>query len=105
MEKPDVIVYISTNCKACEEVIEFLQEWTIMYQTKNVNENPSNMKELQSFGVFGTPTIFIAGKEEPILGFQKNKLKYCLGIINKEITHYSSLFDGYIEEKNNDHRF
>lgn len=95
MKQPKVLVYISNDSKECEKVIRFLQEWDITYQIKNVNEQRGNMKELQKLGIYGTPAIFVDGEKEPILGFQKNKLKYKLGLIDKSISYYSSLFDGY----------
>ncbi|SIT08298.1 Glutaredoxin [Virgibacillus pantothenticus] len=105
MKEPKVLVYISNNSKECENVIQFLQEWHITYQTKNVNEQRANMKELQNLGIYGTPAIFVEGEKEPILGFQKNKLKYYLGLADKSMTYYSSLFDGYEHKSDNNHRF
>ncbi|GAA0447393.1 MAG: glutaredoxin domain-containing protein [Bacillota bacterium] len=95
MEESDVLVYISSDCKECENLLKHLKEWDISFRTKNVNENSNYMKELQEKGIYGTPATFIKEESEPILGFQKNKIKYRLGLENKGISHYSSLFEGY----------
>ncbi|MFU0789229.1 glutaredoxin family protein [Virgibacillus proomii] len=94
MEEPEVLVYISDYNKECERVIQNLKKWKIPYEIKNINDI-NHMKELQDKGIYGTPAIFIKGVKEPILGFQKNKIKYSLGLLDNHISYYSSFFDGY----------
>lgn len=81
MREKDVTVYISNNCSQCDKLIAQLEEWNITFNTKNVNENHENMEQLQGRGVFGTPATFI--DNQLILGFQLNKIKNVLGLVNR----------------------
>ncbi|CDQ40922.1 MULTISPECIES: glutaredoxin domain-containing protein [Virgibacillus] len=95
MADPEVVVFVSNDNAECEKLLEHLRDWNVTYVTKNVNTDSGHMKELQENGIYGTPAMFINGEKEPILGFQKNKIKYRLGLANTDVSHYSSLFEGY----------
>lgn len=71
----DAVVYISENCKECNDLLRQLKEWNVSYDIINVTKEENKMKDLQSMNIYGTPAIFISGYRQPILGFQKNKLE------------------------------
>lgn len=76
----EVTIYISDQSPQCKNLLEQMDEWGVLYHTKNVSENKDYLNELQSEGVYGTPTLFIEGEHKPILGFQKNKIRHILGL-------------------------
>ncbi|MEN1968342.1 glutaredoxin domain-containing protein [Lentibacillus sp. N15] len=78
MNQNNVLVYINNNSKQRLDVLDQLDKWQIDYQTKNIAENPKYLEELQAEGIYGTPVTFING--QPILGFQKDKMKLELGL-------------------------
>ncbi|MEW9677265.1 glutaredoxin domain-containing protein [Lentibacillus sp. L22] len=77
MSTKHVMVYINNSNKR-SKLLDQLDEWKIDYQTRNVTEHPEYLKELQEKGIYGTPVTFING--DPILGFQKEKMKDRLGL-------------------------
>ncbi|PAV30699.1 NrdH-redoxin [Virgibacillus profundi] len=85
MSERSVIIYISESNSQCKKLIDQMDKWEIPYKTKNVTENNKYMKDLQQQGIFGTPATFIESEQDPILGFQKNKIKYALGIENYKL--------------------
>lgn len=86
-----VVVYVSEVNEPSKKVIELLNEYKITFDMKNVTVDKTYLQELQTKGIYGTPATEIDG--EFILGYQKNKLKYALGL--DDVSHYSSLFDGF----------
>ncbi|MGM8212466.1 glutaredoxin family protein [Virgibacillus sp. W0430] len=82
MADKEVTVYISDNCKECEALIKQLEEWDIAYNKINVTKEQKKMDRLQSMDIYGTPALFVKGRKLPVLGFQKNKLKDVLNIMN-----------------------
>lgn len=78
MKEKNVVVYISDNSSHCEKLLKQLDKWDISYETKNVTENRSYMKELQKKGIYGTPATFIEDRSNAILGCQENKIKEAL---------------------------
>ncbi len=78
MGNSNVVVYTSRDCSYCEKVLDKLTEWDVEYEERNVSEDRSHFRELQSMSVYGTPATFING--EKILGYQERKLKQSLGI-------------------------
>ncbi|BAC12560.1 hypothetical protein [Oceanobacillus iheyensis HTE831] len=86
-----VVVYVSEVNEPSKKVIELLNEYKITFEMKNVTVDKTYLQELQTKGIYGTPATEIDG--EFILGYQKNKLKYALGL--DDVSHYSSLFDGF----------
>ncbi|WP_337017123.1 glutaredoxin family protein [Oceanobacillus massiliensis] len=93
MSNAQVIIYVSDNSPQSEKVVKLIEENNMPYTIRNVSQNSDYMKELQSKEIYGTPATFI-NDQQPILGYQKNKIKYALGI-DDNISHYSSLFDGF----------
>ncbi|WP_249872710.1 glutaredoxin family protein [Oceanobacillus saliphilus] len=93
MGDSQVTIYVSENEGEAHKVIRLLEEHNIPYIEKNVTKNENYMKELHSIEIYGTPATFI-DDEQVILGYQKNKIKYALGLDNNA-SHYTSLFDGF----------
>lgn len=93
MKQSNVVVYISDHNFKSKEVLDLLDEYSVSYNKKNVSDNGKYMKELHEMGIYGTPAMFVKG-HPVILGYQKNKIKYALGIDQKS-SHYSSHFDGF----------
>lgn len=80
MSDKNVVIYISENNSQCKKLMDEMDNWDVSYDTKNVTKNTDYMKELQEQGIYGTPATFIEDTKEVILGFQKSKLKYALGV-------------------------
>ncbi|WP_173917773.1 glutaredoxin family protein [Halobacillus sp. Marseille-Q1614] len=78
MSQHKVIVYTSNQCSQCEKVIKKLSEWNIDFEERNISDDRTYFKELQSQNVYGTPATFI--NDEKVLGYQERKLKRTLGI-------------------------
>lgn len=93
MGNSNVTIYISDNNVQSNKVIKLMSDNNIPYKIKNVTANTEHMKELQAEDIYGTPATYI-NNEEVILGYQKNKIKYALGI-DDNASHYSSLFEGF----------
>lgn len=94
MSENHVTIYISDGNMQCEKLIKQLDEWNVSYAIKNVSHNRDYMKGLQDIGIFGTPATFV-GDQPAILGFQKNNIKYALGLGNN--SYYSPFYEGYGE--------
>lgn len=75
-----VIIYVSKNCPTSEKLMAHLNQYQILFETKNVTENYQYLRELQEMGIFGTPITHFVDQNQIILGFQKNKLNDVLGI-------------------------
>ena len=75
-----VILYSSTGCPRCLQVKEQLKEWGVSYEERNISDNQDYFKQLQERKIFGTPATFINNK--PILGFQPEKLRAALGVVD-----------------------
>jgi len=80
MTDTKAIIYISDECYSCQKLMEKMDQWEVNYKTKNITSNNANKKELQEHGIYGTPATFIKARQEPILGYQINKIKHALGI-------------------------
>ncbi|WP_077624157.1 glutaredoxin family protein [Sediminibacillus massiliensis] len=78
MTRQSVVVYVSENCRQCDQLLSHLDKWEVDYIEKNVTNNKEHIKELQEHKVYGTPAVFI--QDQKILGFQKSKIKKALGI-------------------------
>jgi len=77
----EVIIYVSDNSTECRRLINQLNDWNIIYHTKNISEDKEHLHQLQENGIFSTPATFVG--DTAILGFQKNKLKQTLGLDNQ----------------------
>ncbi|MHA6253023.1 glutaredoxin family protein [Oceanobacillus sp. CAU 1775] len=73
-DRQHVVVYISKDNQHCKKVIQLFENENVSYQVKNVTDNSDYMRELQQDGIYGTPAIYIKGKKQTILGFQKQKI-------------------------------
>ncbi|MRH43640.1 glutaredoxin family protein [Aquibacillus halophilus] len=91
MTNHDVVVYVSSNCKQCEQVLSLLDDWGVTYQEINTSKDRDYMKELQKNNIYGTPATFIGN--EIVLGLQKNKLKRELGLEANKTFLYTSSFN------------
>jgi glutaredoxin len=61
-----ITVYTKTGCSWCADVINYLDENGILYEEKNVSENPDFMFELENkTGQTFAPTFEIDGKLYP----------------------------------------
>ncbi|MFC4388148.1 glutaredoxin family protein [Gracilibacillus marinus] len=79
MTKQTLDVYISDNCKECEQLIDFLDKNQMSYEIKNISNTKEHLKELQANQVYATPAVKIpSGKF--LLGFQKEHLIKVLGL-------------------------
>ncbi|OZU89181.1 hypothetical protein CIL03_09240 [Virgibacillus indicus] len=92
MSGKNVVVYISENNSQCKKLMNEMDKWDISYDTKNVTQNTEYMKELQDQGIYGTPATFIEDTREVILGFQKSKIKYALGINSVNFSEFGSSY-------------
>ncbi|MFP7478580.1 glutaredoxin family protein [Terribacillus saccharophilus] len=81
MRHRNVEVYISDNCKQCEQVTNQLDKWNISYNVKNITNAPAVLKEMQAHSVYSTPLVLING--EKVHGFQKSKLQQVLGLVSR----------------------
>ncbi|WP_087974520.1 glutaredoxin family protein [Oceanobacillus rekensis] len=93
MRNSKVTIYVSDNSVQCNKVIKLMNDYDISYKIKNVSEKNQHMKELQALDIYGTPATYI-DNQAVILGYQKNKIKYALGMDDFK-SHYSSLFEGF----------
>lgn len=80
MTDTKALIYISDDCTSCQELLKKMDQWAVEYKVKNITDNNQNKKELQEYGIYGTPATFIEKKKEPILGYQIDKLKRALNV-------------------------
>ena len=73
----EVIVYTSNTCTYCVQAKGYLKEKGIPYEERNIKE-PAFKKELMAMGFMSVPVIKIG--EEPVLGFDKEKVDSLLGL-------------------------
>ncbi|MBY7142375.1 glutaredoxin family protein [Virgibacillus sp. NKC19-3] len=92
MSEHQVTIYIGDGNSQCTKLLQQLDEWNVSYLTKNISHHPNYRKELQDMGIFGIPATFV-DNQSAILGFQKNKIKYALGLGNN--SYYSPFYEGY----------
>jgi len=79
MANTNIVIYISENNPACDDVLDLMEDLDVSYRLKNVTKNRSYKRELQAYDIYGTPATFI-GQDEVILGPQKSRIKEALGI-------------------------
>ncbi|SER37920.1 hypothetical protein SAMN04487944_103251 [Gracilibacillus ureilyticus] len=78
MNQREVQVYISSNCKECDDLLHFLDKKNVKYISKNTSRNKSYLKEIQEENVYVTPVVKAYGNW--ILGFQEDQLSDVLGL-------------------------
>lgn len=83
MDNQEIVIYISNGSTYCNKVIRLMDKHHVSYKVKNVTQNHKYMREMQEFGIYGTPALFIKGQEQPILGYQKKRILKALNISEK----------------------
>lgn len=73
----DVVVYTSNTCTYCAQAKEYLKDNNVAYEERNIKE-PAFRKELMAMGFMSVPVIKIG--DEPVLGFDKEKIDTLLGL-------------------------
>ena len=80
-----VIVYTTTTCPFCSMLKKYLQEKTVAFTEKLVDQNDAAQKEMieVSGGFMGVPFTVVTdetGSRQSVIGFDKGKLDQVLGI-------------------------
>ena len=60
----------------CGKAKEFLSQRGIVFEEKDITEDPSAVEELERLGAMTTPVIVIDG--EVVIGFNRKRLESCL---------------------------
>ena len=60
----------------CGKAKEFLSQRGIVFEEKDITEDPSAVEELERLGAMTTPVIVIDG--EVVIGFNRKRLDSCL---------------------------
>ncbi|MCJ7429350.1 MAG: glutathione S-transferase N-terminal domain-containing protein [Candidatus Nanohaloarchaeota archaeon QJJ-5] len=77
----DVEIYTTPTCPHCENAKEFFQEHDVEYTEHNVADDEDKAKEMiEMTGQRGVPVIVVDGEDEPIIGFNRDKVADALGI-------------------------
>ena len=81
----EVIVYSTTTCPYCKMLKSYLDEKSIVYTEKLVDQDDSAREEMTkaSGGFLGVPYSIITkddGSKENIIGFDKGKINSVLGL-------------------------
>ena len=80
-----VIVYTTTTCPFCSMLKKYLQEKSVAFSEKLVDQDDAAQKEMieVSGGFMGVPFTVVAkndGSKETVIGFDKGKIDEVLGI-------------------------
>lgn len=80
-----VTVYTTTTCPYCKMLKDYLEEKSVVYTEKLVDQDDVARDEMAavSAGFLGVPFTLVVkddGTSETIIGFDKNKLNEVLGI-------------------------
>jgi glutaredoxin len=79
----NVTIYSTATCGFCKMLKGYLADKGVKFDVKNADEDESIAKELyEKSGQLGVPFTVIEedGKEELILGFDRNKIDTALGL-------------------------
>lgn len=77
----DVEIYTTPTCPHCENAKEFFQEHDVDYTEHNVADDENKAKEMiEMTGQRGVPVIVIEDTDEPIIGFNQDKVASALDI-------------------------
>lgn len=68
-----VIVYTSTACSGCNQVLAYLEERNIPFEKKDVSTDADAMQELIALGYMTTPVTVVDGRAVP--GFNRKRLE------------------------------
>ena len=77
MADKKVVVFTMTGCPHCAAVKEFLKEKGVEFAERNVLDDDQAMADFRELGFRGTPVTLIG--EEPVVGFDKDRLEELLG--------------------------
>ncbi|PEE66079.1 NrdH-redoxin [Bacillus thuringiensis] len=74
-----IIVYTKNACPNCEQVKWTLNTVNVLYETRNIDEDPAHAAWMADKGYMSTPvTIFPSGKE--LVGFDMGEFAAELGL-------------------------
>lgn len=80
----NITIYSTATCGFCKMLKSYLSDKGIKYDVKMADEDQEIAKELyEKSGQLGVPFTVITdedGKEENILGFDRNKIDLALGL-------------------------
>ncbi|MED1088320.1 glutaredoxin family protein [Bacillus mycoides] len=79
MDQTNVIIYTKNACPNCEQVKWALNAANVLYETRNIDEDPSHVAWMADRGYMSAPvTVFPSGKE--LVGFDMGEFATELGI-------------------------
>ena len=71
-----VLAYTTKTCPHCINAKNYMKNAGILFEERDVNENPSARDEYQKLGVQGVPTFVIG--DQVVVGFDKTKIESLL---------------------------
>lgn len=74
MSKKNVIVYTKPNCMQCNFTKKFLDDNSIRYEIKDIQESESALAEVKELGFQSLPVVVFDGVE-PFFGFRPDLLE------------------------------
>lgn len=81
----NIVIYTTTTCPFCSMLKKYLQEKSVSFSEKLVDEDDLAQKEMTeaSGGFMGVPFTVVSkddGSKESIIGFDKGRVDKVLGI-------------------------
>lgn len=73
----DVIIYTSTNCLHCRQIMSFLSEKGVPYEERNIEQNDEYAQQIWDMGMRAVPVTVIG--EHIIVGMNQAQLDRALG--------------------------
>ncbi|MBB5172256.1 glutaredoxin family protein [Texcoconibacillus texcoconensis] len=78
----NVVVFTSSGCPYCQQVLEALEEWEVSFEERNVSQDKRYFQQLRDHKLHGTPATLKGGSV--VLGFQKEKLQRLLEVADHQ---------------------
>ncbi|KAB8137965.1 glutaredoxin family protein [Gracilibacillus oryzae] len=78
MKHHEVHVYVSEDCKECDDLLDFLEEKNVKHISKNTSKNKEYLEEMQKENIYMTPVMNVRGKW--VQGFQTKQINQVLGL-------------------------
>lgn len=75
------IVYTSTNCSHCRQVMSFLSEKGVSYEERNIEQNEEFAQQIWDLGMRAVPVTVIG--EYTIVGMNKTKFDKILTTVHQ----------------------
>lgn len=72
-----IIVYSKPGCGQCLFLKNYLKQQGLVFQERNISENPSYIEELKLLNCQSLP-VALVGSESPIIGFNPVELQKVL---------------------------